>query len=325
MLPVLYKFNTAPSALKILELGQLWATDPLDFNDPFEILPAFDESRRQLARESRDEFGRLDDGPEIGSISENASCDYPGMPGLIEECHELFYRDISNRYRVICFSQNPKDVLLWSHYGDSHKGVAIGFDVAAGGFPRGRRASGMPVKYVTTREDLTLPEHAYYFEALREHDSARLPDHEVLYNGVVIPKSHLDHEVHAAVEHILKHKHECWQHESEVRFLYDLATDNRDGLIRSAFDISCHERLEKDVAPFGDEAIKEIRVGCYCPPDCAEAIFEMRRRGRFPNARLYVTSLHADQYQIDFREVTDLELLNCQKLFRPGSWRGRRR
>jgi hypothetical protein len=325
MNPVLYKFNTAKSAIKILESGQLWATDPLDFNDPFEILPAFDERRRKIARDSRDEFGRIDDGPDIGTISEIASRDYPGMPGLIEECHELFYRSISERYRVICFSQNAKDVLIWSHYGDSHKGIAIGFDVTVGGFPRGRHPSGMPVTYVTSREHLALPEHAYYFNALREHESKRLPDSEVLHNGLVIPKTHLDREVHSFAELILKHKNVCWRHESELRFLYDLTTENRDGLIRSVFNISCHERLEKDVSPFGDEAIKEIRVGCYCPPDCAETIFEMRRQGRFPNAKLYVTSLHADQYEIDFRGVSDLELLNCQKFFRPSSWRGRTR
>ena len=108
-----------------------------------------------------------------------------------------------------------------------------------------------------------------------------------------------------------------------MRFLYDLANANRDGLIHSRYNISDHIHVEKDVAPFGDDAIKEIRVGCYCQGDDAKAIFEMRRKGRFPNAKLYVTSVHPDRYEIQYKEVQDLELLNCQKLFKPSSWRGR--
>ncbi|MCF7789450.1 MAG: DUF2971 domain-containing protein [Prosthecobacter sp.] len=325
MSAIYYKFNTAKAALKILESGQLWAIDPMDFNDPFEILPGFDERRRKTARESRDEFGRIDHGPDIGTISEAASRDYPGMPGLIEECHELFYRRISERIRVICFSQNPKDILMWSHYGESHKGIAIGFDVTKGSFPRGMHTAGLPVLYVPKGERPKLPEHAYYFEVLRQRQSAHLPEGEVMHNGVVIHSSHLDNEIYAAAHQILQHKHECWKYESEIRFVYDLATANRGGLIRARFDSDFHKPTERDLAPFGDEAIQEIRVGCYCQPAHARELFKMRQEGRFSGARFYITSLNEDQYEIDFTSVDELSLLNSQAYFRPSSWRGRSR
>jgi hypothetical protein len=319
MSPVLYKFNTAEAALKILESGQLWTTDPMDFNDPFEILPGFDERRREVARDSRDEFGRINNGPNIGTISEDASRDYPGMPGLIEECHELFYQRISERIRVICFSQNPNDILMWSHYGDSHKGITIGFDVTKGSFPRGRHAAGLPVLYVPKGERPKLPEHAYYFDLLRQWQSAHLPDGEVMHNGLVFHSSHLDNEIYAAAVQILQHKHECWKYESEIRFVFDLATANRGGLLRVRFGSDCHKAIERDLAPFGDEAIQEIRVGCYCQPTHAQALFKMRRGGRFPDAKFYITSLNADQYEIDFASADELSMLNSQVLFRTSS------
>jgi hypothetical protein len=325
MSPTFYKFNTAEVALKILESGQLWATDPLDFNDPFEILPGFDERRRDIARDSRDEFGRIDNGANIGTISDDASRNYPGMPGLIEECHELFYQRISERIRVICFSRAPKDILLWSHYGDSHKGIVIGFDVTKGRFPRGMHSDGLPVVYVPNGERPKLPEHVYYFEALRQRQSAHLPEGEVMHNGVVINPSHLNNEIYAATEQILKHKYKCWEHEAEVRFVYDLGVENRCGLMRVAYVNDCQELVEKDVAPFSDETIKEIRVGCFCSPVHARALFKMRSRGRFPNAKVYITSLNAEHYEIDSTEVSDLSMLDSQAFFRPSSWIGRSR
>lgn len=33
---------------------------------------------------------------------------------------------------ILCFSQNWDNLLLWSHYGDSHKGICLGFDISEG-------------------------------------------------------------------------------------------------------------------------------------------------------------------------------------------------
>jgi hypothetical protein len=38
-------------------------------------------------------------------------------------------RDITNAYGVLCFSKNWHNPLLWSHYGDRHRGIALGFDI----------------------------------------------------------------------------------------------------------------------------------------------------------------------------------------------------
>lgn len=322
---LLYKFGSAKSALSILGSNSLWATDPMDFNDPFEILPAFDDERREVALASRDRFGAITNSGNLGSLSQSVGEDFPGFGGLNEECHGHFFPYVSERYRVICLNQDPSNILMWSHYGCSHKGIAIGFDVSKGGFPRGSFSQGLPVSYVPNREKLKLPIHGYYFKALREVESSDLPNGWVWHNGVSLPNTVLEQQYADAIIQILRHKHEAWAYESELRFVYDLHDLNRSGLKREKVSTKCKPDIEKDVAHFTDEAIQEIKLGCYCPPEEAKALFAMLSAGRFPHARLYMTELHHHEFKIRFRELHKNQLYNCYVSAIPGTWRGRPR
>lgn len=52
-------------------------------------------------------------------------------------------RELAGRFGLLCFSLNWNNPLLWSHYGDRHRGIALGFDVPS--------EKVVPVKYVTER------------------------------------------------------------------------------------------------------------------------------------------------------------------------------
>lgn len=322
---LLYKFGTAESAISILGTNTLWATDPMDFNDPFEIFPAFDDERKEVAIASRDKFGRITDSGDLGTLSELIEKDFPGFGGLHEECHGYFFPYVSERYRVICFNQVPTNILMWSHYGCSHTGIAIGFDVTKGGFPTGLFPQGLPVKYVQSREKMKLPLHAYYFKVLRDFESKSLPAGWVNHNGISVPIDVLEEQYEDAIVEILQHKYQPWEYESELRFLYDLHSPNRCGLTRRKLSTACKADIEKDVVHFADEAVREIRLGCYCPPKQANELFALLTAGRFPHARLYMTELHQFEFKITFREVTKNEMLNGYILAKPGTWRGRPR
>ena len=41
-----------------------------------------------------------------------------------------FTKRVENRFGIVCFSDDWCDPTLWSHYGDKHRGIALGFDVA---------------------------------------------------------------------------------------------------------------------------------------------------------------------------------------------------
>jgi hypothetical protein len=36
---------------------------------------------------------------------------------------------VAKNYGVLCFSRSWNNILMWSHYGDRHKGICLGFDV----------------------------------------------------------------------------------------------------------------------------------------------------------------------------------------------------
>jgi len=40
-----------------------------------------------------------------------------------------FKKEMAKRFGLLCFSKSWKSPLLWSHYGDRHKGVALEFDI----------------------------------------------------------------------------------------------------------------------------------------------------------------------------------------------------
>lgn len=39
------------------------------------------------------------------------------------------FREILKKWSLLCFSQDWSETLLWSHYADKHKGIAIGFEI----------------------------------------------------------------------------------------------------------------------------------------------------------------------------------------------------
>jgi hypothetical protein len=92
----------------------------MDLNDPFEWSFGFDSSRRETIEQNRRE-----------------------RDGLIQHMNETF--------GVICFSEHVKDPVIWSHYADSHRGVAIEVQFGESD-PHLFRVEYMP-------ERLILPQH----------------------------------------------------------------------------------------------------------------------------------------------------------------------
>lgn len=73
-----------------LENNQLWASHPSEFNDPFEF--KFTQIGKNLTKNEIDQF-----------------------------IHDI------DKFKVVCLSQDPANILMWSHYADFHKGMCLGF------------------------------------------------------------------------------------------------------------------------------------------------------------------------------------------------------
>ncbi len=97
---ILYRFFSAEYGLRTLETGLMRVGRFQDFNDPFEFMPQ--------------------------------NTELSGNESLVCEFHRQSFIDASSsRYGIICFSEERTVTkpLLWSHYADSHRGLAIGFKV----------------------------------------------------------------------------------------------------------------------------------------------------------------------------------------------------
>jgi len=88
-----YYFAKACWALEDIEKRRLKVSRFSDLNDPFELMGG--ELRDEA---SRSRFGK-------------------------------WARRIDLRCGLLCFSPTWKNPLMWSHYGDKHKGMCLGFDV----------------------------------------------------------------------------------------------------------------------------------------------------------------------------------------------------
>jgi hypothetical protein len=90
----LYRFLCAKYAKTSIESGRLKVSRINELNDPFEFLPAdiSNEKHKRALRRWKEERNK--------------------------------------DFGLICFSEEWSNLLLWSHYADKHRGIALGFDVA---------------------------------------------------------------------------------------------------------------------------------------------------------------------------------------------------
>lgn len=85
---------------KLLENGELKFTKPSEFNDPFDCCPT--------------QLGEV----PVGSFPHAAG---DMMNKSIQSMSSLMHG-------IACFTPHPNKMLMWSHYGDQHRSVCVGFD-----------------------------------------------------------------------------------------------------------------------------------------------------------------------------------------------------
>lgn len=91
------KFSYLTSLLKN---GSLKFSKPSEFNDPFDCFPSvFWEAP----------VGRI---PHF----------------VVDQMHRARQNAMSQCLGISCFTPHPDKMLMWSHYGDQHRGVCVGFD-----------------------------------------------------------------------------------------------------------------------------------------------------------------------------------------------------
>lgn len=91
---IYYHFLSSKNAIDDLEREMIRISTLDTLNDPFELMPYL----RYLDPKKRKSYTNV-------------------------------RNEISKKYGLLCFSDNWHEPLLWSHYADRHRGIAIGFEI----------------------------------------------------------------------------------------------------------------------------------------------------------------------------------------------------
>lgn len=318
----LYKFSSFQGAKAILENGCIWTKSPLDFNDPFEVLPAFDEERKNEAILSRKRFYQkigLPSGGDLTAEGDDHKTPVESFVDLAAIYHDPFFASIYNRFRVLCFSEAIDPILLWSHYAASHSGIAIGFDLNKGTFPLGRITPGLPVTYISDRSLLKLPLDYYRFKGLDMMDPSPPPSgFTKTSSGLIISKADEQSRYFQCLQTMLRHKYDVWEYERERRFLYDLNLSWEDGLKDSKPD---QYGASHKSAFFSPESVTDIVFGYRCTTDDIKSLLPVIET--LPNVRLSYVDLHPTEFKVrvfegDFLQVHATHSMREQRSFRSG-------
>lgn len=121
----------------LLRDNKIWFSRPDTFNDPWDCKPSFatdfvndpDEIERyvqdyaEITRRHRSEI------PE--SFIAQRQNEFRGNPALlaqkVAEITRGLWPEIAERYRVYCLGPDLRNLLMWSHYADNHRGVCLEF------------------------------------------------------------------------------------------------------------------------------------------------------------------------------------------------------
>jgi hypothetical protein len=129
----LHRYHTIDqNFINSLKRNYLWFSDPLDFNDPYDCNLDFDFENTP---EEIEGFAR-----EINETPENVyrkmnEIQLQNRVNQLIENPEIFHQaqkdnnlEMIKEIGICCFSENDDMLLMWSHYGDKHKGVCLTFD-----------------------------------------------------------------------------------------------------------------------------------------------------------------------------------------------------
>ena len=131
-------------------------TPAVEFNDPFECLPhvisiASKEHQGRIVESSIDDIIKKETAAfkkkkarRIQKMlrARSKRDEVKAMVGAIAaEAAKLgmrsFYEKASKEYGVFCLSEKNKNLLMWSHYANSHSGFVVGFDMESDFFANG--------------------------------------------------------------------------------------------------------------------------------------------------------------------------------------------
>jgi hypothetical protein len=109
--------------------SDLWLSSPNDFNDPFDMSAAvvMEGTKQECEAGWKRMFAQFNDTAKHKRerIAQLLRDDATAL-----KCIKDSFRTNLQKVGVSCFTADGRSIHMWSHYGDSHKGIAIQFEPA---------------------------------------------------------------------------------------------------------------------------------------------------------------------------------------------------
>ncbi|WP_249325241.1 DUF2971 domain-containing protein [Vreelandella boliviensis] len=174
---ILYKYMSLEAACKVIDSLSIGFSCLEDLNDPFECTA----------------FGFKDNGEShiTARIATNA-------------CRNRFSRN----YGLLSLTRQPLNALMWSHYGNSHQGVVLGFDCDLAGFSD-LQSNVIPNQYGEMIYSATKP----------HQDLPVINEQELMDIGGNI---HFDSNTFNLMKRAFLYKSIGWAYEEEVRVVKNI-------------------------------------------------------------------------------------------------------
>lgn len=130
------RFNAARLA-ETLEQNTIHCSKPSDFNDPWDCKPFYsldldDETQLRDHADWAVEICRRKGGmseEDMKNMRRTLMTDGHRAASIVHKITNALIEAINERYRVYCLGPDPLNLLMWSHYADSHRGVCLEFDL----------------------------------------------------------------------------------------------------------------------------------------------------------------------------------------------------
>ncbi len=261
----IYKYlsSNSRSISSIFKHRQVYFSSPEDLNDPFECRPYF---RMPSASEFKSYMAEIGIPPsERNKLKHKFKERHSNKPNEVkEEMHQA-----TKTFGLFCATPHNNNLLMWSHYGEEHKGICLGFDVNL----KESRLDGKlidsffgaiaPVTYTDRYPVINVLKHHKFEQAFLKGDVREMAE---FVSPIMLTKSH------------------HWSYEDEIRCIV--------GPLQGGFG----------VRSFYPERLKEAILGAKVEDDFRKEVVDLVHQ--YPSdIDLYESRLSESKYELIYERV----------------------
>lgn len=256
---IVYKY-VMPARIEVLQSGLIRFTQAVALNDPFEVYPNFTEFNNSLDQRARKRHDQLRGGVD-------AITDFKislKIPEMVKGHTSKFLHELRTEYLILSLSEEKNNLLMWSHYADSHRGFVIGFDSTHPFFNQEKPRTMTRLEKVNySANRLVVPTLE---ECMREDLQERI------YITTFLTKS------------------DRWAYEHELRMVAQPKAADKIIKVDGGADIYLYK--------FPSHCLKEVIMGHLMPDALKDEIANIVTT-QYPDAELYVTLLNETKFDLD--------------------------